>query len=362
MIYGPTKTNFMRVVNDHHWDRILFAILLSMTAIVTACDTSDQEVGSTANSILHRGNGGEPDSLDPHRATGIWEGNIVGDLFIGLYTANVYGNVVPGLAESHSVSKDGLVYTFNIREGLVWSDGVPMTAHDFVYSLGRIFDPKTAAPYASLLYSIKNAQSANSGEFPVDAVGARAINDHTLEITLERPTPFFIELTSHMTMFPVPKHVIEEHGPEWVRAENMVVIGPYLLAEWVPQSHVKMVKNKRFYDAANVKIDEVFFYPTVDAKAALKQFRAGELDITLNLPLQQIDWLKENLPDETRLHPYIAVSYIVFNTERAPFDDIRVRTALSMAIDRSVLTDKILKAGQTPALTLIPPGISNYSS
>lgn len=361
MKFWITRSHLTSLLKPLYWGRIVFAILLGATMLTAACDTSGPAVGGTEDTVLHRGNGAEPDSLDPHRSTGTWESNILRDLIMGLYTEDVYGNAIPGSAVSHTVSDDGLVYTFALREGMVWSDGVPVTADDFVFALQRILDPKTAAQYASLIYVIKNAYGVNTGELPLEAVGARAIDDHRLEIILENPAPFFIELTTHQTMYPVPKHVIEKLGDAWVRAENMVGNGPYKLAEWVPQGHIRTVKNELFFDAANVQIDEVFFYPTVDATAALKQFRAGELDINSGLPLQQIDWLRENLPEETKLYPYMGVSYIAFNTERAPFDDARVRMALSMAINRPILTDNILKAGQVPALSFVPPGISNHA-
>ncbi len=331
---------------------------LSITGLIAVGDASFAQDGR----ILQRGNGAEPDSLDPHHSTGTWESNILRDLIIGLYTEDVRGSAVPGSAVSHTVSEDGLVYTFQIREDMVWSDGVPVTAHDFVFAFRRILAPETAAQYASLIYSIKNAASVNNGSMEKEALGAKALDDKTLEVTLENPAPYFIELTTHQTMYPVPKHTIEEHGSAWVRSENMVGNGPYKLAEWRPQGHVHTVKNDLFYDAENIQIEEVFFYPTVDATAALKQFRAGELDLNSSIPLQQIDWLRENLPDETQLHPYMGVSYIAINTEREPFNDPRVRLALSLAIEREILTDKILRAGQVPAYAFVPDGVANYEN
>lgn len=290
--------------------------------------------------ILHKGNTSEPDSLDPNKATGTWESSILRDMIFGLYTEDAYGEAIPGSAVSHSVSDDGLIYTFKMREGMVWSDGVPVTAHDFVYGMRRILNPSTASQYASLLYVIENAAEVNTGDMPGEALGSRAIDDMTLEITLVNPAPFFIEMTTHQTMYPLPKHVVEAHGDQWVRPENVQVNGPYKLVEWVPQGHIRLIKNELYYAVDELQIDEIYYYPTVDRTAALKQFRAGELDMNSRLPLQQIDWLQENMPDETRLYPYMGLSYIIFNTEAAPFDDVRVRTALSMVIERDVITSK----------------------
>lgn len=335
------------------------AAAIGLSALVSAGPLAGVALAQN-DKLLTIGNGAEPDTLDPHKSTGTWESTIVGDMMMGLMTEDVYGKGIYGSAVSHEVSPDGLVYTFKIRDGLVWSDGVPVTAHDFVFSMRRILNPATASQYASLLYVIKNAEPINMGDMEGDGLGVRAIDDVTLEITLENPAPFFLELLTHQTTAPVPMHKVKELGESWVRAGNYVSNGAYTLKEWVPQGHVKLVKNELFYDAANVAIEEVVFIPTVDAAAALNMFRAGELDYNRGAPLQQIDWMKENIPDEFISHPYMGLSYIQLNTKKAPFDDPRVALALSMALEREVMTDKILRAGQTPAYAFVPPGVSNH--
>lgn len=316
---------------------------------------------STAdNKTLHRGNGAEPDTLDPHRAQGQWEYNIVGDMFVGLFTEDAAANAVPGAALSYSTSADGLTYTFRLRDH-TWSDGVPVTAHDFVFSFRRIANPKFAAQYVSILFPIRNMEAVSGGHLPVDQLGVRAIDDKTLEIAFHFQVPYVAQLLTCFAAFAVPRHVVEKHGDRWLHPENVVTNGAYILKEWRPNDHVHLVKNPRFYDAANVKIDNVYFYPTPDAEAALKRMRGGELDLLSDsLPPQKIDWLKANMPKELRLAPFINSRYVQFNTRRKPFDDVRVRTALSLAIDREVMCEKVERAGERPAYALIPPGMPDY--
>ncbi len=312
--------------------------------------------------VLHRGNGAEPSSLDPHKAAGTWENNIIGDLFLGLYTEAPDGSPILGAAEAHEISEDGLTHTFTIREGLVWSDGEPVTAFDFEFSLKRIINPETAARYASLLYPIENAADINGGINPnLDELGVRAVDARTFEITLNRPAAFLPWLLTHYTTFALPQHVIERYGDAWTRPENMVTNGAYTLAEWTPNDHITTVANPLFYDAANVAIDQVIFYPTDDESAALRRFRAGELDMNTGFPSQQYEWLQKNMPEEMHVADYIGTSYLSINTERPPFDDVRIRQALALAIDRDIIAYQILKTGETPAYTLVPPLIPNYT-
>ncbi|MBI1238764.1 MAG: peptide ABC transporter substrate-binding protein [Alphaproteobacteria bacterium] len=315
-----------------------------------------------AESVLHRGNMNEPDTLDPQRATGSWESNVIGDMILGLMTDDPKGDPVYGAAESHTVSADGKVYTFTIREGHVWSDGVPVTADDFVYSYQRILAPTFAAEYASILYPIAGAQAYNSGEAGPEALQVRTIDPRTLEITLAHPASYFLQLLTHFSLFPVPKHVVETQGANWTSPGVMVSNGPYVLQEWQPNGFIRIARNPLFYDAENVSIDSVVFYPTDDSEAALKRFRAGELDINAGIPSQKIEFVRAELPEATRIAPFINTRYIAFNMSRAPFDDVRVREALSLAIDRGVIVEKILKAGERPAYALVPPGMAHYSS
>ena len=311
---------------------------------------------------LRVGNVGEPKTLDPHFVSGTWENRIVGDLFMGLTTEAADGSTIPGAAESWTVSDDGTVYTFKLRDHL-WSDSIPVTAEDFVFAMRRILEPAAAAEYASLLYTIKNAEELNSGKMEgMENLGVRAADPKTLEITLRAPAPYFIGQLTHYTAFPVPKHVVEKHGNDWVKKENIVSNGPYVLNEWVPNTHVILDKNPTFYDASNVQIDRVIFYPDEDRAAVQKRFRAGEVDIVKDFASDQIDWLKANIPEETHIAPYLGIYYYPINTSKPPFDDVRVRQALSMALNREAITDKVLKTGELPAYSFVPPGTDNYAA
>ncbi|HXL98565.1 MAG TPA: peptide ABC transporter substrate-binding protein [Rhizomicrobium sp.] len=308
---------------------------------------------------LNRGNGAEPDSLDPHKAGGNWEYNIIADMFTGLMTEDAAGNPMPGAALGYTVSADGLVYTFRLREHN-WSDGVPVTARDYVFSFRRILDPKTAAQYSAILYPIKNAEAVNAGKLPPEQVGVRAIDDHTLEIAFQVQVPYIAQLLTHFTTFAVPQHVVEKYGDAWIEPGKAVSNGPYVLKEWIPNSHVLLVKNPAFFDHDSVKVERVYFYPTQDYAAALKGFRAGELDTTNGFPSYEVDWLKHNMPNSFRVAPYILTQYVQFNFTRKPFDDLRVRTALSLAIDREIIAQRVMRAGETPAYALVPPNMPGY--
>jgi oligopeptide transport system substrate-binding protein len=326
----------------------------SMPGPGVALSTSDAKT-------LNRGNGAEPDTLDPHKAQGQWEYNIIGDMFMGLMTEDAAGYPTFGAATHYSASADGLVYTFTLRDHR-WSDGVPVTAHDYVYSFRRIANPKTAAQYVSILYPIRNVQAVAEGKLPPDQVGVRAIDDRTLEIAFNCQVPYIGELLTHFTTFAVPSHVVEKHGDAWLKPENIVTNGPYVLKTWTPNDHIHLVKNPHFYEHDKVRIENVYFYPTQDAQAALKRFRSADFDVVDDsLAPQQIDWLRANMAKELRLSPFMMSQYVQFNLRRKPFDDVRVRTALSLAIDREVLCDRISRAGEQPAYALIPPGIPGYS-
>ncbi|MGI9492783.1 MAG: peptide ABC transporter substrate-binding protein, partial [Geminicoccaceae bacterium] len=315
---------------------------------------------SASAAELRIGNAGEPDTLDPHHASGTWENRIIGDMFMGLTTEAADGSVIPGAAESWTVSDDGLVYTFTLRDHN-WSDGQPVTADDFVFAMRRLLAPETAAKYASILYTIKNAKALNEASMDgMENLSVEAIDDKTLEVTLEYPAPYFIEQLTHYTAFPIPRHKVEELGEDWVKPENLVSNGAYTVTEWLPNTHVRAEKNDAFYDAANVTIDSVMYFPSEERNAATKQFRAGELDLQYDFASEQIDWLRENMPDETRVSPYLGIYYYPINTSKPPFDNVDVRQALAMAIDREAITDKVLKTGEIAAYSFVPPNAGEY--
>ncbi|MFO1353109.1 MAG: peptide ABC transporter substrate-binding protein [Gammaproteobacteria bacterium] len=312
-----------------------------------------------AEMTLRIANEGEPETLDPQLVSGVWESRICGDLFLGLTTEAADAKTIPGAAASWNASADGLTYTFKLRDHN-WSDGQPVTADDFVFAFRRILDPATAAEYASLLFIIKNAEELNKGQAKPEDLGVKALDSKTLDITLKAPAPYFIDMLTHHSTFPIPKHIVEKYGKDWIKKGNIVGNGPYVLNEWLPNTHIILDKNPKFYDAANVKIDRVIYDPNEDRGATQKAFRASELDVTKDFASDQIDWLKKNLPEETHIAPFLGIYYYAINTKKPPFGDPRVRVALSMAIDREAITDKVLKTGELPAYSFVPPGVGNY--
>ena len=307
------------------------------------------------------GNGSEPATLDPAKSTGTWEDRIISDVIMGLTQSDPEGKPIPGMAERWEASADGLVWTFHLREA-TWSDGAPVTADDFVFSLRRILNPELASEYASLLYLIKGALPVNEGKAAPETLGVRAIDARTLEITLEHPAPYLPELAKHHTMYPVPRHVVEKHGDAWIQPANFVGNGAYTLKAWRLGDYVHLVKNPRFYEAETVCIDEVRYYPTNDAISAERRVRRGELDWNADIQSNRIAFLKKEIPDYVRVYTYLGVTYLAFNNNEAAFKDKRVRQALNMAIDRDFIARKLLRGGQVPAYTFTPPGVANYQA
>jgi oligopeptide transport system substrate-binding protein len=315
-----------------------------------------------AETVIRRGNGGEPQTLDQAQISIDIEGFIQRDLSEGLMVYDRDGKVIHGTAESHTVSDDGRVYTFKIRDAAKWSDGSPVTAGDFVYSMTRLLDPATAAGYANILYPIKGAEAFNKKTGKAEDLGLKAVDDKTLEITLERPTPYFLQLLVHYTAIPVNKASIDKHGKEFTKPGNMVTNGAYMLTEYVANDHITAVKNPHYWDAANVKIDKVIYNPSEDQAATERMFEAGELDVVYNYQADQREHLtKKYGADVVFAAPATSTYYYVFDNRNPPFNDVRVRKALSMALDREFLAGKIYGGAQLPSFTLVPDGMEGYT-
>lgn len=315
---------------------------------------------ASAEIVFRRENGAEPKSIDPQIASESSGSAILYDTFEGLIKQHISGELLPGMAESWEVSEDGKKYVFKLREGLLWSDGKPLKASDFVYAWHRAVNPETGGEYGFILAPVKNAEKITSGEEKdLNALGIKALDDRTLEVELENATPYFLGLLTHYTTYPVPQHVVEKHGKEWTRAENIVSNGAYKIIEWQTNSHVTAVKSDTYYDKDKVQIDKVIFYPAEDESAAFKRYRAGELDF-VRPPSEQFDWIKKNLPNELHVASNAGTYWYGFNLEKEPFkDNPKLREALSLAIDRQVVVDKVTKFGQVPAFSVVPPGMLN---
>ncbi len=303
-------------------------------------------------------NQGEPLSLDPHKASGAWENNIIGNMFMGLTTEDPGGNPIPGMAERWETSEDGRTWTFFLRRAQ-WSDGEACDAHDFEFAFRRILDPETLAEYAAILYPIKNAEAVNGGQMPPEEIGVRALDDLTLEIQLKHPAPYLPQLLMHYTTYPVPKHIVEQHGDDWIHPDNVVVNGAFKLLRWWSNYIVHLEKNPSFFDAANVELEHLYFYPSNDVNAAARKVMAGEAGWSTRFPSNQVEELRRALPGYVRVAPYLTCNYFSFNTTRRPFNDVRVRQALTMAYDRDFVASQIYRTGEQPAYSFVPPGIAN---
>jgi oligopeptide transport system substrate-binding protein len=298
-----------------------------------------------AQTVLNRGNGSEPDSLDPAFATSQAELNILGDLMVGLTTLDARARPIPGIAERWEVSKDGLTWTFHLRKAQ-WSDGKPVTAQDFVAGWRRLLDPKTAARAAAALWPVKNARAISRGVEPPLALGVTASGTQTLTVTLENPAPYLPELLALPAAAPL--------------ARKGIFNGPYILKNWAPNDRITLIRNPRFYDAANVRIDTVNYLPTADTQAALRRLRAGELDMQTPLPSAQLAWVRQNMPGALRIMPSLAVAYLAINMRDPALADIRVRRALNLAYDREAVAQKVMKLDESPAYSYVPPHTTGY--
>lgn len=336
------------------------ALVLASTALAACGGSGGAKAPASAQNVLSRGTASEPPTLDPHLAAGNSSSPIIDDLFTGLMTTDANGDEVDGIAASHTVSADGKTYTFTLRPGLTWSDGKPLTSADVVYSFRRLMDPKLGARYASNLYILKNGRAVNTGAAPAESLGVSAPDASTVVFELDRRVPYFLKILASNATAPVPKHAIEAGGRGWTKAGALVSNGPFTLTEWTPNTRIVVSKNPKFYDAAKVKLDQVVYYPTDDTGALVKRYRAGELDMILNFPPEQTDFLKKTLGDQVHIATNYGLYYYLFNTKQAPFDDVRVRKALSIAVDKDGIVRDILRGEGQPAWSVVPSDVSDY--
>lgn len=313
-----------------------------------------------AESVLRLGNGPDSESLDPHRAVGAGDSRILTALFEGLLTPDAAGRMVPGVAERWAVSDDALTWTFTLRADARWSDGTRVTAGDFVYSWRRAVDPATRPLFADFLYPVLNAEDVAAGRIAPDALGVSAPDDRTLVVRLKAPKPNFTDYLYHRATYPVHRPSLEQHGEAFARPGNMVSNGAYILAEFVPQSHVAVTRNPHFHSAGSVAIDRVLFMVSEDTGAELRRFRAGELDVTETVTPTQLDWVRAHLGDQLRLSTRAGINFIAPNLTREPWkSNPSLRLALSLAIDRDAIAGKVVRDGDA-AFTFVPPGLPDY--
>ena len=308
-----------------------------MTMVLMAAPVS-------AETVLRRGNSVEPESLDPHRARGVSASNVLRDLYEGLTREAPSGEIVPGVAERWEGDDDGKVWTFHLRADARWSNGDAVAAADFADSMARLRAPATGSPVAQILAAIEDAE---------------ALDAQTLRLRLRAATPQLPALLSHPAAFPV--HASNRAGARF-EPGALVGNGAYRLADWVAHAQLTLERNPHYWDRASVAVDRVIHYPTENPGSELKRYRAGELDWTDTIPVSQARWVKEHLPAELHVSPYLGVYFYGFNLTQPPFqDNPALRRALALAVDRDTLAARILGTGETPALSWVPPGTANHA-
>ncbi|MEF2154921.1 peptide ABC transporter substrate-binding protein [Luteimonas sp. FXH3W] len=310
---------------------------------------------------LQRGNGPEPATLDAHKCQEVACGNILRDLYEGLVTESASGQLIPGTAQSWTVSADGLRWTFHLRPNLRWSNGKPLDAPQIVAGFRRAFTPETAAPFAELFDAVHNAALVTAGRLPVTALGITSPDARTVQFQLDRSANLPALLILPIAM-PVYLPAVQAHGARFTQPGNLVSNGAYALEAWTPQANLTLVRNAQFHDAAKVRMERVRFHVTEDAAAELQRFAAGDLHLTEVVPPQPLPALRKRFGSQLRISPYIGSFYLGLNLTQAPFKgNPRLRQALSMAVDRDLLTRYVAGLGEQPAFGIVPPGISGYT-
>jgi oligopeptide transport system substrate-binding protein len=338
-------------------------------ALIGGCGDYENNVyQGNRDGILHVGNGTEPQSLDPHIATGVPEHHIISAVMEGLVAKDRKTLMPkPGVAESWTISDDLTVYTFKLRRNARWSNGDAHTAHDYAWSWWRALQPALGNQYAYMLFPIDNAQQYYEGDISdFDQVGVKALDDYTLQVTLGNPTPYFLQLLDHYSLYPVHQATIlkfgdaDERGTRWTYEDNLVGNGPFQLSEWKINRRIEVQKNGYYWDVDNVRLNNIIFYPTDNVTTEERMFRAGQLHITSSIPADKIQTYKDANDLSLRIAPYLGTYFFRININTPHLSDKRVRRALGMAIDREKLTKNILKGGQIPAYAITPPGTVGY--
>ncbi|MAL25627.1 MAG: ABC transporter substrate-binding protein [Croceicoccus sp.] len=353
--------------------RRAFAILtlIFSAGLLAACGSGERYSDEAArNGILLWGNGSEPKGLDPHLVTGVPENKIISSLLEGLIAYHPTDDLQPepGMAERWESNEDFSQWTFHLRDAQ-WSNGDPVRASDFVYSWERMLTPSLGAEYAEMLYILKGAEDFHQGRTTdFSTVGVKALDDKTLQVTLEGPAPFFLNMLKHYSWYPVNPRVVEAHGgmtdrqSSWSTLENYVGNGPFVLDDWVTNQIIKVRKSPTYWDRDRVKLNGVNFYPVENVTTEETMFRGGRLHLTNTVTPDKIPIFLEKMPQEMKIEPYMGVYFYRINVTRKPFDDVRVRKALAYSIDKKLLVDKVTKGGQIPATGFVPPGLKGYET
>lgn len=350
--------------------RLSFGLSI-IVSVLAACGGGESNVSSgNRDGILHWGNGAEPQELDPHIVTGVPEHHIIVALLEGLVSKDPDTlEPTPAVAKSWDISDDGTVYTFYLRDTARWSNGDPITAEDFIWSWRRALLPSLGNLYSYMYFPIKNAEDFARGTISdFSKVGAKAIDTHTLQVTLDYPTPYFLQLLDHYSMFPVHRATIEKFGAAgdrgtlWTRAGNFVGNGAFTLKQWDLNKVIVVEKNPQYWDANTVKLNGIYFYPTENPNTEERMFRATQLHRTSTVPVEKIAVYQREKPEQLHLSPYLGTYFYRFNTRLEQFKDVRVRKALALTIDRDSIVKHVTKGGQLPAYAITPPDTLGYTA
>lgn len=337
--------------------RLLFLFALLSGVALYGCSGDEPDSGV----VLQRGLPSDPESLDQHKARSTQAAEVLRDLSEGLVGYTPTGELVPAAAERWDISADGLTYTFHLREQARWSNGDKLKAGDFVFGLRRLVAPATGAFYADMLAAVSNAPAIVAGELPVESLGIEAPDEQTLVLRLTRPTPYLLSLLTHPSTFPMHPASVTEHGDRFARPGRLVSNGAYVLDAWVPGSVLALRRNEHYWNNAATALDGVNYHVVVQDTAELNRYRAGELHITSTVPPDNFAGLQAQFGSELRIAPYLGIYYYGFNLLRPPFKgNTELRKALSMAIDRQQLAEKVLGRGELPAFSWVPPGVDGY--
>lgn len=349
----------------------VFTLLFACLTLLCACGPRETPVErANREDILLRANGTEPAALDPHLVTGVSEHNILSALLEGLVHPDPKTlEPLPGVAESWEISEDGRIYTFHLRKDALWSNGDPVTAQDFMFSYQRMLSPRLGAEYAAMLYPMVGAEEYNTGKLTdFSHVGVKALDNHTLEITLNEPLPYFFSLLTHYTWFPVHPGTILAHGAidqrdsKWTRPGNFVGNGPFTLKDWSVHEHIDVAKSPTYWGRDQIFLNGVRFLPITNQNVEERAFRSGQLHVTYAMPLHKIEPYLAEDADALRISPYLGTYFYAFNTQREPWNNPLVRRALALAIDRESIVKNITKAGQLPAGHFTPPETAGFTS
>lgn len=349
----------------------LVGLLSALVCLLTAPGCLKRETAvqrGDREQVLHRGMGADPTDLDPHTATNIAEMDVVSALFEGLVSEDQTDlHPVPGVATRWDVSGDLLTYTFHLRPEAKWTDGLPVTASDFIASWRRVLTPSLAAENAGMLYVVQGAEAFHKGVAKdFSQVGVTTPNAQTLRVVLEHPTPYFLSLITHPVWLPVSLRAISAHGGAytrgtgWTRPGRHVGNGPFKLKEWRPNDKIVLEKSPSYWDAAHVRLNAIHFYPIESAETEERTFRTGGLHLTYGLPFGKVESYRSNSPQFLRTDPYLNTYFLRLNVRHPPLNNEKIRRALGLAVDRRAIVEKLLRGGQQTAFSVTPPGLPGY--